>query len=305
MSEIKEKSRESIEINNERDFLLDFTTSSSINRIGYKSMILQVIVLWFGTFSTMIIIDSYLKTLFIAFDEIYLNPQNWIITLVSFPFQIMLMYAIFIFGCIFSTKLLLIFINLVHKPKEGIFLIQKGNRDYEFWCLRVELKKIAIWITNNCPLPWVDTLAFRWFGVKIDFSSHLQDAWVDVEFINFGRKVMVGQGAVVLSSMIIGKYLIIKQVIFDDYTVIGGQATIAPGTIIERDTVIGALSTTTFLQFLENGWIYFGVPAIKLKQNRYAESKRDLVQKVDVAELKKYSIEHDVNIEKDKKKLLN
>ncbi len=221
-----------------------------------------------------------------------------------FPVHIMAIYALAIFGCIFSTKLMLILINLIHKPKEGIFLIQKGNRDYEFWCLRVELKKIVLWLINNSPLPWIDALAFRWFGVKIDFSSHLQDAWCDVEFIKFGRKVMVGQGAVVLSSMIIGKYLIIKQVILEDYTVIGGQATIAPGTIIERDTVIGALSTTTYRQFLENSWIYFGVPAIKLKQNKYAESKRDMIQKVDVAELKKFSIQHEVNIDEDKKKLL-
>jgi len=301
---LSENNEDPLENDNESDFLLDFTTSSSINRINYKSLILQLIVLWIGTSSGIIIFDGYLRTFFIAFEERFSHPHNWIFILIAFPFNIFFIYILSVIGCIFSCKLFLIFINLVHKPKEGIFLIQKGNRDYEFWSLRIELKKIAIWLTNNCPLPWIDTLAFRWFGVKIDFSSHLQDAWCDVEFIHFGRKVMVGQGAVVLSSMIIGKYLIIKQVILDDYTVIGGQATIAPGTIIEKDTVIGALSTTNFLQFLEKSWIYFGIPAIKLKPNKYAESRRDIVQKVDVDELKKYRVEHEVNIDDDKKKLL-
>ena len=302
MSENKKNTEESIiEIDKDRDFLLDFTTSSSINRIGYKSIILQVLVLWIGTFGSIILIDSYLRTFFIAFDERSTHLHNWIFVLIAFPFNLFLLLMLAVIGCIFSCKLLLILINLIHKPKEGIFMIQRGNRDYEFWCLRIELKKIAIWLTNNCPLPWIDTLAFRWFGVKIDFSSHLQDAWCDLEFIDFGRKVMVGQGAVVLSSMIIGKYLIIKKVIFDDYTVIGGQATIAPGTIIEKDTVIGALSTTNFHQFLENSWIYFGVPAIKLKPNKYAESRRDRVQKVDVDELKKFRVDHEVNIDEEKK----
>ena len=301
MSEIKENNGKSIEIDDDRDFLLDFTTSSSINRIGYKSIILQVLVLWIGTFGSIILLDSYLGTFFIAFDERSRYLYNWIFVLIAFPFNLLFLFILAVIGCIFSCKLLLILINLIHKPKEGIFMIRKGNRDYEFWCLRIELKKIAIWLANNCPLPWIDTLAFRWFGVKIDFSSHLQDAWCDVEFIDFGRKVMIGQGAVVLSSMIIGKYLIIKKVIFDDYTVIGGQATIAPGTIVEKDTVIGALSTTNFHQFLERSWIYFGIPVIKLKPNKYAKSRRDIVQKVEVDDLKKYHVEHEVNIDEDKK----
>jgi len=40
---------------------------------------------------------------------------------------------------------------------------------------------------------------------------------------------MIGQGAVVMSSMVVGKYLIIKKVILDDYTVVGGMACVSPG----------------------------------------------------------------------------
>ena len=133
------------------------------------------------------------------------------------------------------------------------------------------------------------------------FSAHLNDAWCDTEFVELGRRVMVGQGAVIMSSMVVGKYLFIKKVILDDYVVVGGQDTIAPGTIIGTDSVIGALSTTNYGQVLEDGWIYFGIPGVKLKENRYSESKREFIRKVDVDDDKKYEIKHDVNIDDDKK----
>ena len=272
------------------DFLLDFTTSSAIGGIKLKFLILYVLIFWFGGFGSSILIFLYLSLF-----------NNLILSLLVFPLVIATLYLVLITGVIIFSKLFLILINLIHKPKEGIFLAEKGNKDYEFWCLRIELKKIVVWITNNSPLPWIDTLAFRWFGVKINFTSHLQDSWCDVEFIDFGRKVMIGQGAVVMSSMIVGKYLIIKKVILDDYVVVGGQSTIAPGTIIGKDTVIGAVSTTKFLQHLQNNWIYFGIPAIKLKPNKFAETTNGIIKKVDVDEERKFKIKHEVNIEKNNK----
>ena len=215
------------------------------------------------------------------------------------------MVCLFIFGCVLFSKLFLILINLLHKPKEGIFKAEKGNREFEFWQIRIQLKKISIWLLNNCPLPWMNVLAFRWFGVKVDFSSHMIDAWVDTEFISFGRKVMVGQGAVVMSSMILGKYLIIKRVYLDDYTVVGGQTSVSPGTIIGQDTVLGALSTTTFNQVLEQSWLYFGFPAKKLKVNKYAELKPEAIKRIDVDNAIAYDVKFDINIDEDKKDFLN
>jgi carbonic anhydrase/acetyltransferase-like protein (isoleucine patch superfamily) len=138
----------------------------------------------------------------------------------------------------------------------------------------------------------------------MDFSSHLNDAWCDSEFIKFGRKVLVGQGATIMASMVVGKYLIIKRVIFDDYVLCGAMTTIAPGTIVGRDTVIGAFSNTVYNQVLEPGWVYFGIPVIKLKPNKYAESRRDLIIMRDVDGKKKFEMEHEVNIDADKRELI-
>ena len=266
------------------EYKLDFVTSSAISKSNIKFLVIYLPILWL---SGLLLGISWYGFVFFA--------EDLALIILLMPLMIFGSYFTFIFACALFGKLFLILINLIHKPKEGIFRAERGDADFEFWCLRTELKKLIIWFMNNCPLPWIDTWAFRWFGIKIDFTSHLYDAWVDMDFIKFGRKVTIGQGAVVMSSMIVGNYLIIKKVFFDDYSVIGGVSTISPGTIIGKDTVIGAFSSTNYEQVLEPGWIYFGIPGIKLKPNKYAESRRDIITKRDVDTLTKYEVEHDVS----------
>ena len=125
-----------------------------------------------------------------------------------------------------------------------------------------------------------------------------------MEFVNFGRNVLVGQGAVVMSSMVVGKYLIIKKVILNDFTVIGGLAIVSPGTITGTDSLLGAISSTMLNQTLESGWIYFGIPAIKLKQNKLTFITEMTKRSVDDEEVETY-FDDGVNIEEKKKKKLN
>ncbi|KKM66385.1 hypothetical protein LCGC14_1481770, partial [marine sediment metagenome] len=186
----------------------------------------------------------------------------------------------------------------------GIFKAEIGDTDFEFWCMRTELKKIVLWLMRNWPLPWMDILAFKWFGIKMTLSSTLYDAWCDSEFITFGRRVLVGQGAAIFSSMVVGKYLIIKRVICGDYSLVGGHSTIAPGTIIGEDTFVSAISTTMYNQVLEPGWIYLGIPVIKFKPNKYAESSRKILIKRNVDDQQKFEVEHEVNVEEDKRDLI-
>jgi carbonic anhydrase/acetyltransferase-like protein (isoleucine patch superfamily) len=194
---------------------------------------------------------------------------------------------------------------MVHKPKEGIFRAEEGDRDYEFWRLRVELKKLVYWFMNNGPLTWIVMWGFRWMNIKVDFSSHMQDAWADSGFIEFGRNVTVGQGAVVMSSMVVGKYLIIKKVVLGDYSVVGGLNLISPGTIIGKESITGAFSATIPNQNVEQGWIYLGPHyARKLKPNKFAEQRRDLIYKKHVDEEIKYEVKQEINIDEDKKELV-
>jgi len=276
------------------DYTVDFITSSAINKISAKFLVFYIPILWFSGFMAVAVFFDLSRLL-----------NNWIITALLLPIWLFILYFIFIFGIAIFTKAFLLMVNMIHKPKEGVFRAEEGIADYEFWRLRVELKKLVIWLMNQSPLPWIVMWGFRWFGVRIDFSSHLQDAWVDTEFIEFGRKVTVGQGAVVMSSMVVGNYLIIRKIIFDDYTVVGGVSNIAPGTIVGKDSVTGAFSNTNLDQVLEEGWIYLGLPAKKFKPNKYAEERRDIIYKKDVESEVKYQVSRDVNIDEDKKEILD
>jgi hypothetical protein len=276
----------------DEDFAIDFTTSSAISRVNIKFLAVYIPVLWLSGILVAIYWYEYTK------QGIFLS------TLLFLPFAIISMLYLFMFACLLFSKLLIVLVNLIHRPKEGVFKAEIGDADFEFWCLRIELKKLSLSLFRNSPIPWGDALVFKWLGLDMDLSSHLHDAWLDPEFIEFGRRVLIGQGAVVQSSMVVGKYLIIKKSYFDDYVMVGGQSTIAPGTIIGKDSLIGAICTTTFNQVLEPGWIYFGIPAIKLKENKYAEKERDVIIKRNVDDQKKFEIRSDINIDEDKKKLI-
>jgi len=287
-----DSNEDNIDINNinEEDLRIDFTTSSAISRVNLKFLTIYIPIFWLSG-----MIDT------IVFYSFTFYVRDWILMAFFLPAMVIFMWFIFIIASFIFTKLFLILINLIHKPKEGVFKAEKGNTDFEFWCLRIEIKKIVLWLMRNSIIPWMDILAFKWFGVEMSLSSSLFDSWTDPEFVKMGRRVLIGQGATVMSSMNIGKYLIIKKVIFDDYVVIGGHATVSPGTIVGKDSVVGAISTTTYNQILEPGFIYFGIPVIKLKPNKYAEERRDILMKRDVDDERKFEVEYEINIEEDKR----
>jgi len=276
------------------DYTIDFVTTSAISKIGYKFLALYIPILW---------VSGYM-TAAVFFDVSRYIP--WYINMFLLPVWLFVLYFIFVFGIAIFTKAFLLIINIIHKPKEGVFRAIEGDNDYEFWRLRVELKKLVFWFMSNGPIPWVVMWGFRWMGINVDFSSHMQDAWMDGEFIEFGRNITIGQGAVIMSSMVVGNYLIIKKIILGDHTLVGGVSHISPGTILGKESVIGAFTTTVPNQYIEPGWIYFGPQfARKLKPNKYAEQRRDVIIRKHVDEEVKYEVKQEVNIDEDKKKLLN
>ncbi|MHA2399075.1 MAG: hypothetical protein ACXADU_09320 [Promethearchaeota archaeon] len=254
-----------------KDLSLNITTSSAISRVNIKFLAVYLPVFWLSGMLTSILFYTF--THFV---------QQWALMAFFLPLLIFLMWFIFIFSCFLFSKLFLILVNMIHKPKEGIFKAVIGDKDFEFWMLRTEITKIVFWLMRNWPLPWVDVLAFKWFGIKMSVTSSLYDSWCDGEFIQFGRKNLVGQGANIMSSMVIGKYLVIKKVIFDDYVLIGAMTTVAPGTIVGKETLMGAASNTVYDQVLEPGWVYLGIPMTKYKPNKYAESRRDIISKGEI-----------------------
>ncbi len=229
------------------------------------------------------------------------NFSNWW-RILFIIIDIMAWWGIYILCSLLFGKLFLSILKLIHKPREGLFKIDKNDNDYSFYCLRTSVKKFIFWIWNNFAFPWASNLAFKLCDMKADFKSTMFDGWSDVEFIDYGESIILGQGAVVLSSMIIGDHLLIKKVIIGDHVIIGGNAIVAPGTVIGKGTTLGVWATTHVGQVLEPDWIYIGSPARKYQSTRemVEESKKIAIRRmVDTGERIPFDV--DKFIKRDKK----
>jgi len=136
--------------------------------------------------------------------------------------------------------------------------------------------KWPAWISHSFPVPWHDVILMKVFGVKTNFSNSTFDGWVNCEFIEFGSNISVGQAAIILSSMIIGDYLIIKKVKIGDNVIIGSHSVISPGTIIGKNCILSAFSYTMVDQELEESWVYIGIPAKKYRENKFIKAEKEL-----------------------------
>lgn len=188
------------------------------------------------------------------------------------PLLAILMYVTIVFTAIFFAKILLVIVNVIHRPKEGVFLRTAADKDYRYWSLRNTIKKWPIWLAHRFPFPGIlDNICFKVFGVKTKISNSLFEGWVDTEFIDFGKDVVVGQGAIIQSAVIIGKLLIIRKTVIGDDVRIGSHSIVMPGTKIGQKCILAANSVTTVGQVLEREWIYVGIPAKKFKRNYFFE----------------------------------
>ncbi len=196
----------------------------------------------------------------------YARPVHFYIYL---PLLFFLMYLTLAGSALIFAKLLLMIVNAVYPAKEGVFLRDASDKDYRFWSMRNVIKKWPVWICHKFPFPFLDNIAFKMFGVKTKFSNSLFEGWVDTEFIEFGHNVVVGQGALVMSALIIGNFLIIRKTIIEDNVRIGAHSIILPGTHVGKNCVLNTWSTTIVGQELEDGWIYNGGPAKKFRKNHF------------------------------------
>ncbi|MFX1303182.1 MAG: DapH/DapD/GlmU-related protein [Promethearchaeota archaeon] len=196
------------------------------------------------------------------------------------PIVIFIMYLTSIIISLFFAKIFLVVVNLIHKPREGVFLRHPSDKDYRYWSLRSTIKKWPIWISHKFPFPFMDNICSKMFGVKTKYSNSLFEGWVDTEFIEFGKNIVVGQGAVVQSAIIIGNLFIIRKTIIEDNVMIGSQSVVMPGTHIKKNCILGGHSMTTVGQELEENWVYLGAPAKKFKKNVFFEDGlEDIIKK--------------------------
>ncbi len=215
------------------------------------------------------------------------------------------MYVTMVFTSLFFAKILLVIVNAIHKPKCGVFLRDPSDKDYRYWSIRNTIKRWPIWLAHKFPFPFLDNICFKMFGVKTKFSNSLFEGWVDCEFIEFGKNVVVGQASIVQSALIVGNLLIIRKTIIEENVRIGAHCVVMPGTHIGKNCILAAKSCTTVGQILEDGWIYLGVPSKKYKKNRFFEDGlEDILKQTKDSELVRKQYD-DLYVKQYEKKLVN
>ncbi len=220
----------------------------------------------------------------------WVRPVQFFIYLAFIVFG---MYLTVVFTSIFFAKILLGLVNWRHKPREGTFLRDVSDKDYRYWVIRNVIKRWPIWIAHKFPFPFLDNLALKAFGVKTSFYNSLFEGWIDTEFLEIGDNVVVGQGSIVQSAVIMGNLLILRKTVIGDNVRIGSHAFIMPGTQIGNKCILATNSATTVGQKLEEGWIYVGIPCKKFKKNIFFEDGLEdyLAQVQDVGALReKYEL---------------
>ena len=226
------------------------------NEIQKKELFwLYPILIWLAFFPTSLIFISLFN-----FFSIWIDP---IIIIIFLPISLVVYYGIFILFLLLFAKLILILLNLINKPKEGIFQRNFQDKNYRFFIIRKCLKRFVIKIYNFFPLPWAKILALKLLGIKIANNTGVLDSFIDSDFVEIGKNTLLGEGAIIMSSMVLGDYLFVKKVILQEGCTIGAFSVIAPGTIVEEGAILGMGSYTNLNQRLNKNCIHFGRPAKK------------------------------------------
>jgi carbonic anhydrase/acetyltransferase-like protein (isoleucine patch superfamily) len=228
-----------------------------------RYLIFYIIIIWATIIPLLLIFWAYWQWLW---NDI--RPVHFYTFL---PLLCFVMYVVAVLSAVFFAKIILVFVNAIHKPREGTFLRHDSDKDYRYWSMRSTIKRFPFWLAHKFPFPFLDNICFKVFGVKTKFSNSLFEGWCDTEFLEFGKNVVVGQGAIIQSSVIIGNLLIIRKTVIEDEVRIGSHAIVMPGTHIGTRSVLAANSVTTVGQELKDGWIYVGIPAKEFKRNWFFE----------------------------------
>ncbi|MGV9198608.1 MAG: DapH/DapD/GlmU-related protein [Promethearchaeia archaeon] len=228
-----------------------FTTNTLASK---KFLLIYLFIIWFSLLT--LVLQLY------YFWQIFKNDV--FLFLLILPLEIIVGYLILMVSSGLIAKLLLILVNSLHPPREGIFRREKQDKDYYYWSLRNVIKKWPIWLTNYIPSSMLDKCLLNLFGLNIQETTNLNGVTIDSEFISLGKNVSIGAASYIRSSMIVDKFLIIKQIRIEDEVIIGPQSYISPGTHIQQKVILEASSLTKLNQKLHRRTIYSGYPAKKV-----------------------------------------
>jgi len=231
-------------------------------------LILVVVNLWF-------INGLYFLLTGAQFFPIGLNPE-WYYWLLL-PLNIYGNIFLFAFTIIVFSALIFKILNKISPPLEGIF--EKGSKHWKYMHKRFWTAFFPIWLARSLPLPWIDIVVYRLFGVRIGKNVVLYEGYVDPLFIEIGDFTMTSLNICIFSHLIYHDKVVIKKVKIGSACVVGPQTIISPGTIMQDGAILGVNSYTWVDQELEGNLIHVGTPvSITLPIQSVEESQEKAVK---------------------------
>ena len=225
-------------------------------------------------FSLIIIVQLFIGGLVLFFVNLwFINSLYYLLTgsqFYSFGFKAewyyWLLLPLNIYGNIFLFVFTIIvfsagifrLLNKLSQPKEGIF--ERGSKDWNYMHRRFWTAFFPIWLARALPLPWLDIIAYRFFGVRVGRSVVLYEGYIDPLFVEIGDFTMTSLNICIFSHLIYQDKVHIKKVKIGNACVVGPHTIISPGTVMEDFAVLGVNSYTKINQNLKGNLIHVGTP---------------------------------------------
>ena len=192
------------------------------------------------------------------------------------PLWLAVIYIITISWTALVTKVRLGFLNLLHKPVEGVFYRSMKDKDYVYWNKRNYARLFLNWILNTIPSNIMrQFLSFRFLGVKIGPDTVTNHTWVSQEFVSLGKGVKLGQAVCIYSFMFEDDKLLVAHVEIGDGVFIGPQTVLYPGTKVGAGAIIDAGTWAhPFFEYKSEG-VYHGCPAELIRMKSGSEPKKE------------------------------
>ena len=184
---------------------------------------------------------------------------------------------LFVFTIIVFSAGIFRLLNKLSPPREGVF--ERRSKDWKYMHRRFWTAFFPIWLARALPLPWLDIIAYRFFGTRVGRSVVLYEGYVDPVFVEIGDFTMTSLNICIFSHLIYQDKVLIKKVKVGKACVVGPHTIISPGTVMEDFAVLGVNSYTQINQKLEGNLIHVGTPvSITLPVQSVEDSQQKAVK---------------------------
>lgn len=188
---------------------------------------------------------------------------------------------LFTFSVIAVSALIFRLINKISRPREGIF--KRGSKDWKYMHRRFWTAYFPIWLARALPLPWLDIIVYRFFGIRIGKNVVLYEGYIDPVFVEIGNFTMTSLNICIFSHLLYHDKVLIKRVKIGEACVVGPHTIITPGTIMQDRAVLGVNSYTSIGQELEGDLIHVGLPVsvtLPIQSVEESQEKAERIKKV-------------------------